>query len=209
MIFTYWDGPLDHIQPAIADWTSSGLPLSVYDDRAVLPILERRYGNQLAAIYQRIRIAACKSDIARLALLEEFGGMYVDSHAGTGDLTAMLKVFSHLANVELVLFENDDEDRRSGRGSLCMSVAIARANASIIPVLMTQISKNLQEHFERESLTADYVPYKYFCAGRRLAGICHIMGFDAATLFAEAGIQRTSQSRSSARRCDPTSRPAI
>ena len=36
-------------------------------------------------VYQRIRIPACKSDIARLVALYEWGGLYVDCHCGIRD----------------------------------------------------------------------------------------------------------------------------
>lgn len=80
-IFFFWDGPnitaplkknIEYTQAIHPDYN-----VQLVKGSDVLPILERRYP-ELASIYNDIRIPAVKSDIARLVLVEEHGGWYID-----------------------------------------------------------------------------------------------------------------------------------
>ena len=52
------------------------------DDRFVSKIIKDRYGGLVQRIYEKNRIAASRSDMARQVLLHEFGGFYVDAGMG-------------------------------------------------------------------------------------------------------------------------------
>ena len=162
MIFTYWEGPVEKIQPTVDDWEGVGLPFCVYNDSAVMPILLNRYGPQLARFYQLINIPSCKSDIARFALLEEFGGVYVDSHTGPGNIVSLLKAVGKLKTFELVLFEKDNEARAAGRGSLVTGVLMSRAKAPIIRTIIEAIQRELEAHYEAETKSDEFVAYNIF-----------------------------------------------
>src|SRR6056297_2458942 len=81
-IFFFWHDlstlpPKFEENSRIARALHPGWTVTVIDDaRARAEILE--YDKDLHDLYCRIRVPACRSDIARLVLLHRYGGWYVD-----------------------------------------------------------------------------------------------------------------------------------
>lgn len=109
-IFFFWDGPniTAPLKKNIA-YTRAIHPdynVQLVGGGDVLPILERKYPD-LASIYNDIRIPAVKSDIARLVLVEEYGGWYIDCDMS---LRVSLKHYD-LLEKDLYLFWRVDNNK--------------------------------------------------------------------------------------------------
>ena len=103
--FAYWDGE-DRAQIAAfsAEWTNAFPSFRIYDDRNVLLLMEQ-YFPEYVQIYQEIRLPAAKCNAARLILLYEFGGFYIDCHVGIRDLYALLQLIACLSEVDVVFID--------------------------------------------------------------------------------------------------------
>src|SRR5262245_36599709 len=79
-IFAYWD-TRDHtiLTEMIAAWREHFSQFFLIGDHDVLPLIDR-YFPIYTDLYEKIRLPAAKSDVARLLALYEFGGLYVDCH---------------------------------------------------------------------------------------------------------------------------------
>jgi hypothetical protein len=114
-------------------------------------------------LYDRIRIAACRSDVARLFLLREHGGLYVDAHVGTADGFRLAEVLALLSRYELVLFDapwarvQKEPDLGLFNGVMC-----ARRQAPVLDLLIDSALANLQRQLEAEERTDGHAPYNIF-----------------------------------------------
>src|SRR5882724_2567306 len=85
IIFAYWDSR-DHtiLGEMIAAWREHFPQFLLMGDHDILPLIDR-YFPMYIDLYEKIRLPAAKSDVARLLALYEFGGLYVDCHNGIRD----------------------------------------------------------------------------------------------------------------------------
>ena len=104
-VFAYWDG---EDRTAIAEfmdhWSGHFPGFHVYGNDEVASLLRRHFPEH-ADIFSAIQIPAAKADIARLVVLYEFGGLYVDCHSGIRDADAMQRLIGMLADFECVFFD--------------------------------------------------------------------------------------------------------
>jgi hypothetical protein len=168
MIFSYWtDGPAAAgaglPTEAIAAWRARHLDYVMFSDDAVMPLLER-WGPGAASLFRAIGIPACRSDLARLALLHEYGGLYVDAHCGPGSPAALDAVFARLATHELILFDESAHLAEHRHTWVLNGVLAARVGSELLANLLDQALANLVEHRKREMDAAgrhvDYDIYK-------------------------------------------------
>jgi mannosyltransferase OCH1-like enzyme len=90
-VFAYWDGDLpDALSDFKREWREAFSQFVIFGNNEVKLALNRIFPS-FVEIYDSIRIPAAKADIARLILLYEFGGLYVDCHCGIVDAKAIEK----------------------------------------------------------------------------------------------------------------------
>jgi mannosyltransferase OCH1-like enzyme len=88
-VFAYWAND-DHsaLSQLKEEWTTAFPQFQIFGDRVVLPLIEQYFPNEVE-LFTSIRIPAAKADIARLLLLYELGGLYIDCHFGISDAEAV------------------------------------------------------------------------------------------------------------------------
>jgi hypothetical protein len=163
MIFAYWHREQGSAElPGGFDlWRKEYPDFRVYGDRDVLPIL-RRLDGKSDALFQRIRIPACKADIARLALLWEFGGLYVDAHTAPGDRGQLSAIWRELEQVELLLFDRTYDHNDFNPLKLTSSVISSRKHAKALAVIFELAISNLDIHERVESACDGYARYNIY-----------------------------------------------
>ncbi|MBV9829229.1 MAG: FkbM family methyltransferase [Alphaproteobacteria bacterium] len=160
MIFTYWEGANispEHL-PCVAGWRLRFPSFKVFGPSDVSPLVERHFP-EYTNIYSRIRLAACRSDLARLLLLYEYGGLYVDAHVGPSDPYRLAEIFGQLTTHELVIFEKPWERADANDIALINGVLAARQGSEILFRIAKLAFARLADHWEAEKQTAGYVPY--------------------------------------------------
>ncbi|MDR3448149.1 MAG: glycosyltransferase [Alphaproteobacteria bacterium] len=152
MMFTFWAGPVPTELDSVNVWRKSFPNFHVFGDTDVIPLLDN---DRHRDIYKRITLPACKSDIARLILLREYGGLYVDAHTGPSDAHSLAETLLELCTFDLVLF---------GAGwdsgfNFTNAILVARRNAPILSILLDKAFSNLINHEKLEFETEEHVPY--------------------------------------------------
>ena len=163
MIFTFWTedregGGGEAIPQAVTAWREQYPDTRLYcDDDAIqaLAELDRRFVD----LYTRIRIPACKSDLARLALLYKYGGLYIDIHAGPGDPQRVQDIVSKIPEYGIIIFDKTWERKFDNGIHLINGIIGARKGSEIIKKILDTVLMNLQQHDEKERATDTYVPY--------------------------------------------------
>jgi hypothetical protein len=167
MIFTFWvhdtarSGEGEDTLQSVAAWREHYPSMTAYSDVDVIPLLED-FGSAYVDLYNRIRIPACKSDLARLLLLFRFGGLYVDSHIGPSDGHDLVGIFGRLATYEVVLIDETSEHATPTDIYIMNGVICARKASLVIKVLIESALLNLQEHERLEHESKSFVPYNIF-----------------------------------------------
>jgi hypothetical protein len=155
--FAYWDSP-DHsvLAPFISEWLAEFPKFRVLDDREVEPLINRIHPEH-TNVYRRIRIPAAKSDIARLAALFEFGGLYIDCHCGLRDHSGLTFLLDRLRHFEVVLWQRSfiDRPRPKNEIRLINGIIIARPRSEIIQTILMAALANLRQH-EREETCGNF-----------------------------------------------------
>jgi FkbM family methyltransferase len=149
MIFTYWTGPSNLDQEFSDFWQAHVPEFRVFSDEDVLPIIESRHP-ELSLLYRRIRIPACRSDIARLILLEEFGGLYIDAHVSCPNFGCLAGLLSECGNFELGVFDVVPFRTRPGDRHICNTSLYSLKDSKYIAALINKVGGNLIGHYERE-----------------------------------------------------------
>jgi hypothetical protein len=161
-IFTYWEGDRNALGPFRADWAAAGHDVHVFTLEEVWPILAADLNADRLAMFDRIRIAACRSDLARLLLLRDSGGLYIDAHTGSGDQVKLVRLFACLATKELVVFDQAGEGRAEDDIYLLNGAMLARRRSVLLGQMIDLCFRNLEAHWARESQSASHVPYNIF-----------------------------------------------
>jgi hypothetical protein len=160
LIFTFWTGTERDLTSATA-WRARFPEFRIYSDGDVRPLLDAYFGDH-RGLYDRLSLPACKSDIARLLLLREYGGLYVDSHVGPGDGDRLAEVFWRLSNCELVVFDKTWEHRGQYDIHIVNTVIAAQRGSEILLRLARSALSNVAIQEKKERATTDYVPYNIF-----------------------------------------------
>lgn len=136
---------------SIASWRAHhpGFSVTVIDDRCAIDLLAGRHP-ELGRLYSRIRIPACKADLARIACLHAFGGIYVDGHtACTGSLEPLLQA-SRQHDVVLPLHPDHLATPHSFPHPLRTGVMIARSGAKLLDALLREATVDLAALEQRQ-----------------------------------------------------------
>src|SRR5437899_13055387 len=122
-----------HINEFILEWRGHFRNFRIFRDAEVESMIARYFPKHLE-MFRSIRIPTCKSDLALLLALYEFGGLYVDCHCGVRNPEKIKHLSEKLAQYELILYDKDNSSRPEARGKLfpLNSVLLARPNSKII-----------------------------------------------------------------------------
>ena len=161
MMFCYWHGTdRDLIREAVSAWQDHFSDFRVVGDTEVESIIAKRFPGHLET-YQKIRIPACKSDIARLVTLHEWGGLYVDCHCGIGDPQRISQLLGNLDTFELIVVDEDPKYRQNpkpDRLNPMNNIMFARKNSEIIVEWEKAAFRNLGNHWTIEK-ERGFFPY--------------------------------------------------
>jgi hypothetical protein len=141
-----------------AEWQAEFCDFKVYDDSHVLSLLSYR-GSDVADLFRRIRIPSCKSDIARLVLLSEFGGCYIDAHTGVGGRLALSNLVKAFSDCEVLLFDMLFKHKKEGDISIPNGAIYSRPHSPIMVSLLNTAIENIRAHYTKESSCGGYVAY--------------------------------------------------
>jgi mannosyltransferase OCH1-like enzyme len=172
MNFSYWDSlseePLLTDKTAFGAWRREDPQFRIFQDADVVPILTQ-VDADFPALFHRIRIPACRADVARLALLWCYGGLYVDAHAGPGRREDRLNILQRLGAFDLVLFDRTYDHTGHNPLKLTNSLIAARKDSPCLRGLLERAMANLRELSAAEARTAGHVPYNiYLMTGPRM-----------------------------------------
>jgi hypothetical protein len=151
--FAYWHRS-DHtiLEPFIAEWSGQFPNFRALGDNDIEPLLGAILP-EYVQLYRRIRLEAAKSDIARLALIHEFGGLYIDCHCGLRDPEGLRALFTRLDEFELVLWERSffQIPRPKNEIRPINSILLARPKSQLIRLFLLHAWVNLSQQAEREA----------------------------------------------------------
>lgn len=154
MIFTFWTGSsIPNDATSIGAWRERYPRFAVFQDADVLPLLP---SDQVRDLYNRIKIPSCKSDLARLVLLKEHGGLYIDAHSGPSNGDNLARTIAYLARYEFIIF------RWLWLGGFTFGngYIAARRGTPILDLLVDRAIKNLLQQKKKEDEANEYVPYQ-------------------------------------------------
>lgn len=159
--FAYWsDEDLSPVVRTMEQWSAAFPDFRILGDRDVLPILED-IAPDFVESYLRMRVPAAKSDVARLAWLHRYGGLYLDCHFGLTDLEAARQLPAALAEVEQVAVvrgEAFSPPRRYYPKVLINGFMLARPGTPHLLGVLRQAIADLDRQRERERQQG-WVPY--------------------------------------------------
>ena len=158
MLFMYWTGPADDCPASVIAWRKLYENFTVYTDDDVIPLLP----NGFRAVYAQIRLPAAKSDLARLLLLREHGGLYLDAHVGPTSPSHLLETLDSLCSHNLILFGQGWAMQKETDFDLMNGVLAARRKAPELDIVIDLVINNILEQRTKESNTREYVPYGLF-----------------------------------------------
>jgi Glycosyltransferase sugar-binding region containing DXD motif len=163
-VFCYWTtdvAPHRYEMPidAMRAWRRQVGEFTVFDDEAVETAL-LAWGTEALETFRKIRIPACRSDLARLALLFQHGGVYVDAHCGPGRAEALDELMRQAAEQELVVFDESFDDGEYRNTCIINGILGGRAGSAVLAGLVGRALENLgvQRRLEAEAGGA-MVPY--------------------------------------------------
>ena len=156
-LFFFWDNPetfprrfagtYRHAKRRYDDWT-----ITVATDDLALAVLER-YWPELAVHYPRIRVPACRSDIARVALLWAYGGWYVDFDTKiVGDLRP------YYGNSDVFVFV-DGNRKHFERGDVLNGFMCLQRRSPLAEEMLRRIIQNVQNGTDVHRVMAFAGPY--------------------------------------------------
>lgn len=155
MLFTFWAGAASVQPESVGAWRERYPDFAVFNDEDVAPLLDT---DEQREIYQKIRIPACRSDVARLVLLREHGGLYLDAHMGPSSGDRLAETLSDLARYDLILFSWGWKSQFN----FMNGVLAARRRAPVLDLLITKAFDNLVAHKRCEDATSEYIKYNIF-----------------------------------------------
>lgn len=158
MIFTYWTGEERISDKFLEFWNGNINDFKVFSSTDVDLIVKKRYP-ELFVPYSNIRIPSCKSDISRLILLEEFGGLYIDAHTGCQNFASLANWLSNSVNYDFGILDRISL-RTSPNGIHLVNGALyAKKNTLPINLLIKKIETNIINQYEIEKSKLSYEKY--------------------------------------------------
>jgi Glycosyltransferase sugar-binding region containing DXD motif len=154
VIFAYWDSR-DHtlLGEMIAAWRAHFPEFFVLGDRDILPLVER-YFPMYTDLYKKIRLPAAKSDVARLLVLYEFGGVYTDCHMGIRDVDELRRLITCLNNYEAIFLDRIGSflPRPPGEHFLVNGLIFGQRRSELFMIFARQAFANLawQQRLEQQ-----------------------------------------------------------
>lgn len=151
--FAYWAGSDGEtvLHDFLAEWRGTFPAFRLMGDAEVVPLLTD-IGDRDAALYQRIRLPAARSDVARLMHLYDRGGLYVDCHTALTDEAQLRADLALLEHHELVVwqrsftaFPRPQEEQRPVN-----TVLAARPGSPIVRRILDTALEGLRQQAERE-----------------------------------------------------------
>ena len=155
MLFTYWTSPTLDEPPSVAAWRARYPEFRIFRDQDIRPLLSP----ERLSVFDQIAIPACQSDIARLCLLREHGGLYVDAHAGPSEAERLAETLGALARFDLVLFCRTFMRKSPEELHLMNGAIAARRHTPLLDMLLDCAFGHLAEHKTAEEATTEHVHY--------------------------------------------------
>ena len=159
-VFAFWDGS-DHslLIQFKTEWQAQFPQFRIYGNDDVAPLIERHLPGYLD-LYNAIRIPAARADVARLILLFELGGLYIDCHCGVRDVDGIRRLLAQLEQVELIFFDRmrDLPPGQTQKHTLINAMLVSRPRSDLILAICRQAFTNLAQHRESER-KAGLAPY--------------------------------------------------
>jgi mannosyltransferase OCH1-like enzyme len=148
-VFAYWaDDDHSILAQLKEEWTTEFPQFQICGDDDVFPLIKQYFPNE-AELYKSIRIPAAKADIARLLLLYELGGLYIDCHCGISDAVAVRRLLSSLEYKETIFIDNKDKPAPQ-QYKLINSIIFSRQRSELIFMVLCRAFVNLIHHRELE-----------------------------------------------------------
>lgn len=150
--FAYWDG--DHrtnLSGFFDHWRKQFPEFKIYGNDEIRQLICRyftEYAPEYQSLFDQIRIPAAKADIARLLLLYEFGGLYVDCHCGMRDPVETKRIVGRLLDFECIFIDRrlDQIPRLPDEHFLLNAVILSRPKSDLIWMIACQALANLACH---------------------------------------------------------------
>lgn len=158
MIFMYWTSKDIEVAPAASAWKNLYQNFAVFSDREVIPLLP----HDIKDIYHLIRLPSAKSDLARLLLLREYGGLYIDAHIGPTSPAALLGTIDKIFEYNLILFGKGWAMVKPTDFDLMNGVLAARKGTPELDIVIDRVVGNIKDQWQKERSTPDYVHYSLF-----------------------------------------------
>ena len=169
-VFAYWTGDNRAVHnDLINDWQGKFPHFQIFGDAEVLPILNRYFPDR-KELYSQIRIPAAKADIARLLLLYEHGGLYIDCHCGIRDADEIRNLFNQLLDYDAIFVDRmlSLEPRPPDEHLVINGIIFCRPHLDLIFRMCRQALSNFARQRNNEH-RAGFVPYDIWSlSGARL-----------------------------------------
>jgi hypothetical protein len=153
-VFAFWDDD-DHlrIRAFVDDWKAAFPTFRVFGNQDVYPLLDK-YSPRHVDLFKSLRLPSAKSDIARLLLLYELGGLYIDCHFGLRSRAGVDDIFRKLKDgLDIVVVDRDRSiaPRPIDEYYFINGVIFARSGCPLLLMCAFQALANLecQRSFER------------------------------------------------------------
>jgi Glycosyltransferase sugar-binding region containing DXD motif len=151
-VFAYWsDNDHSILAELTTEWRAEFPQFQIFRDDDVIQLIERYFPSHVE-LYKALRIPAAKADIARLLLLYELGGLYIDCHCGIRDADEVRRLISSLEQIELIFIDRtlSRKPRPPEEHFLTNSIIFSRARSDLIFMICRQAFANLVWHREQE-----------------------------------------------------------
>jgi mannosyltransferase OCH1-like enzyme len=159
MIFAYWHDT-DHspLRSFISHWQAYFPEFRVIGDYEVEPLINK-YFPEFLEKYRAISLPTCRANLARMLMLYEVGGLYVDCHCGIVDPVRVQALLDSATESTFTLFDKDLADGRPADQLWPLySILVCRAGCPIVLDIAAAAIRNLSEHWRREA-SEDFSPY--------------------------------------------------
>jgi len=151
-IFAFWDrkdrAPIEDFHD---HWKSIFTNFKIYTDEEVVEMLYNRFPRYVK-YYKNINIPAAKSDIARLVILYEKGGLYIDCHCGCKNYEGLVSLLGELSVCSVSLVDNAMRGSNRPPGSLRIinSVIFSKANQRFILLALIRALRNIRSQWNKQ-----------------------------------------------------------
>lgn len=156
--FGYWNTDDHSLLPFISLWSHvfDGR-YKVTSDKEAISILQKRYPD-FVDIYKQINIPACKSDLARLLYLYEYGGIYIDMHCVLGNFNKLDLLDKMYDRYSAVFFSYPVGSNGYHMGN---SIILAKRLSPVIRDVLNYAIAKVREQFHKEAADAN-APYNIY-----------------------------------------------